>query len=291
MRKDKKMIRLSAFSDEAGDSLKTQIEALHRNGISLTEMRSVDKRNVSTFTLAEAREMQAMLKGEGIGLSAVGSPLGKTNITTDFSEIETMLRHLCELANVFETDRIRMFSFHQAQNERSRVIENLQRMVEIADSYGVGLYHENEKGIYGDTAERVEDLMRSVEGLHFVYDPANFLQVGEPAENTLERFCDRCAYFHVKDVVQETGELVPAGNGDGNIPKLLQLLKGRNTILTVEPHLKLFGAYKQIDGTEMNIRYHFDTNDQAFDAAVGALRSCFTQVGYREENGAFYCNK
>lgn len=281
------MIRLSAFSDEAGDSLKEQIGALHRNEIFLTEFRSVDKRNVKTFTEAEAREMQRILRWEGIQLSAIGSPLGKTKITDDYRETEELLKHLCALANIYETDRIRMFSFFHAHRERERVIEYLNRMVEVAGTFGVTLCHENEKGIYGDTAERVEDLMHSVPGLQFVYDPANFLQVGERAELTLEQLPFRCAYFHIKDVVMETGELVPAGCGDGDIPKLLRLISNRDTVLTLEPHLRIFGAYAEIDGEEMKHRYHFRDNNEAFDAAANALKQLLSESGYQKQGNGY----
>ena len=159
------------------------------------------------------------------------------------------------------------------------MIEYLQRMVEIAASYGVKLCHENEKGIYGDTAERVADLMESVNGLRFVYDPANFLQVGETPDRTLERFCDRCDYFHIKDVVLESGELVPAGYGDGQIGALLKRIAHRDTILTVEPHLHIFGAYADIDGEEMKHRFHFQSNGEAFDMAVASLRRLMQETG------------
>ena len=39
------MIRLCAFSDEADASLSGQIDALHRNAIALTELRSVGGKN------------------------------------------------------------------------------------------------------------------------------------------------------------------------------------------------------------------------------------------------------
>jgi membrane-bound ClpP family serine protease len=74
------LIRLSAFADEAGKSLSSQITALLRNDIRLTELRSVDKKNVSELTLPEAREIGATLTGNGIGLSALGSPMGKVEI-------------------------------------------------------------------------------------------------------------------------------------------------------------------------------------------------------------------
>ena len=77
-------IRLSAFSDEAADSIDGQIAALKRNNIAYTELRSVDGKNVSEFTDKEAAEYVCKLHGEGINVWAVGSPLGKTDISTDF---------------------------------------------------------------------------------------------------------------------------------------------------------------------------------------------------------------
>ena len=70
----------------------------------------------------------------------------------------------------------------------------------------------------------------------------------------------------------ESGELVPAGYGDGQIGLLLKRIAHRDTILTVEPHLHIFGAYADIDGKEMKHRFHFQSNGEAFDMAVASLR-------------------
>ena len=70
------MIRLSAFSDEAGSSIQEQIEAMKRNGISLTELRSIDGKNVSTFTIEEAESYQKEFERNGISVCSIGSPLG-----------------------------------------------------------------------------------------------------------------------------------------------------------------------------------------------------------------------
>jgi hypothetical protein len=56
------MIRLCAFSDEAGSSLKEQIDALKRNNISLMELRSIDKKNVADFTIEEAKNIKKKWK-------------------------------------------------------------------------------------------------------------------------------------------------------------------------------------------------------------------------------------
>lgn len=279
-------IRLSAFSDEAGAGLAEQIDALQKNNIALTELRSVNGKNVAELTLAEAREISSTLKSEGVMLSAVGSPMGKVDISVNINEYLDTVKHICELANVFETDRIRMFSFFEAHAQRDRVIDNLCRMVEVADSYGVGLYHENEKGIYGDVAERVLDIRENVKGLHFVYDPANFLQVGESADKTLPLLYAISDYFHIKDLVSATGELVPAGEGDGQISRLAEMID-HDTVMTVEPHLKIFGGYDKIDGEKMKHKFHFESNRKAFDAAVGALKAILINSGYTEIKGGF----
>ena len=279
-------IRLSAFSDEAGISLREQIDALHRNSVFLTELRSVDNKNVAELTLGEAKEIYSTLKSEGIGLSAVGSPMGKVKISVDIDQYLDTVKHICELANVFETDKIRMFSFFEAHGERGKVIEYLCRMVETAATYGVGLYHENEKGIYGDTAERVLDLRDSVKGLHFVYDPANFLQVGENSDKTLPLLHSISDYFHIKDVIAENGMIVPAGEGDGQIPRLIDMVD-RDTMMTLEPHLMIFSGYDKIDGEKMKHKFHFDSNSEAFDAAVGYLKNIFRNCGYTEKEGVF----
>ena len=279
-------IRLSAFSDEAGSPLCEQIAALHENGIALTELRSVAGKNVADLTLGEAKQIYATLSGEGIGLSAVGSPMGKVSINVNIDEYLDVVKHICELACTFEADRIRMFSFFESHAQREKVIENLAKMVEVADSYGVGLYHENEKGIYGDTLERVLDLRASVKGLHFVYDPANFLQVGEPSDKTLPALAPVSDYFHIKDVISEGGILVPAGEGDGNIPRLVSMID-RDTVLTLEPHLAVFEGYDKIDGEKLNHKFYFESNRAAFDAAVSALKGVLTTNGYTEINGGF----
>jgi sugar phosphate isomerase/epimerase len=281
------MIRLSAFSDEGGVTLAEQIDALKASGIRLCEIRSIDNKNIKKITLEEAKLYKAELDAAGIGVSAIGSPLGKVKVSVDMSEYENEIRHICELANIFGTDKIRMFSFFEAYSEREEVIEKLSRMVGIGKEYGVLMCHENEKGIYGDTAERVLDIYGNVKGLGFVYDPANYLQVGEASEKTLSETFKISNYFHIKDVITETGELVPAGQGDGQIAKMLGMIDF-DTVTTLEPHLKVFSGYSEIDGEKMKHKFSYSSNSEAFGAAAKAFRELLIANGYTEtEEGAF----
>lgn len=280
------MIRLCAFSDEAGSSLAEQIDALKRNNISLMELRSIDKKNVADFTIEEAKEYQRILEENNISVWSIGSPIGKVDINIDFDEYLKKVAHVCELAKVFKTDKIRMFSFFHAYEEETKVYEYLAKMVKVATSYGVYLYHENEKDIFGDTAERVLKVMNNVDGLKFIYDPANYLQCEQPASVTLSLFHHKTDYFHIKDVISETGQLVPAGHGDGMILELINAINDDKT-LTLEPHLAVFDSYKNIDNTEMKHKYTYSSANEAFDAAVKALKDLLVAAGYREENGVF----
>ena len=280
------MIKLSAFSDEAASSLDGQIAALTRNKIFYTELRSIDGKNVKDFSLAYAKEVKKALFDNGIGVWAIGSPIGKVDINVDFSTYLDEVKHVCELANTFETDKIRMFSFFNAYDEENKVYDYLSKMVETARNHGVFLCHENEKEVFGDTAERVQKLMENIEGLKFVYDPANFVQVGEKAEKTLAMFHEKSEYFHIKDVIAATEELVPAGYGDGNVLELIKRIE-KDTVLTLEPHLAVFEGYASIDNTVMKNKFEFKNNDEAFDFAVVSLKSLLEKAGYEEQEKGY----
>ena len=275
------MIKLCAFSDEASESLKGQIEALKRNCISMTELRSIDGVNVKDITVESAQIYALTLKDNGIKVWSIGSPLGKIDINSDFSEYEKTIRHICDLARVFDCDKIRIFSFFNAYDKKEEVFKRLTKMVGIAKEYGISLYHENEKEVYGDTLERVKELKSNVVGLNFVFDPANYVQVGENATEALNELYAGTTYFHIKDVIKSTDELVPAGEGDAGINEIILKIDG-DKVLTLEPHLALFAGYSSIDHTEMKNKYAFKSNDESFDFAANALKRMLKENGYYE---------
>ncbi len=283
------MIKLSAFADEASPSLDGQIAALLRNGISYVDVRSIEGKNVLDFTLEEAAEYNAKLRAAGIRVYSIGSPIGKVELSCDFEEYLGRAAHICEIAKAFETDRVRMFSFFEAYEDEARVIDYLKSLVAVADKYGVKFYHENEKKIFGDTADRTARILDAVPGLHSIYDPANFVEVGENMEYAMKLLHARCEHFHIKDVIRETGELVPAGFGDGMLRELVERIdtSAPEMVLTLEPHLAIFEGYAAIDSTEMKNKFTYATNGEAFDAAVSALKGVLTEVGYTEKNGGY----
>lgn len=283
------MIKLCAFADEYDKKLDEQIKGLVSNDIRLIELRNIDGKNVADITDEEGLRCYEKLKEAGVGVWSLGSPLGKVDIDCDFDDYkEKKVRRLCKIAQLVHTDKIRIFSFYNAYEKREKVLAYLNEMVKIASEYGVTLYHENEKEIYGDTLCRVLDIYDNVKGIKLVYDPANFIQCGQNSTDTINALFDKTAYFHVKDVIAKTQQLVPAGMGDGNIKEIVRRINPeKDTVLTVEPHLAVFDGYASIDSIEMKNKYAFNNNHDAFNAAVSAIKAVLKEAGYRETANGF----
>ena len=281
------MIKLCAFADESASSIEGQIEALKRNNIDYLELRSVDGKNVSKLTDEEALAIYDKLNASDVKVWSIGSPLGKVDIECDFEEYKNTARRICKIAKIFHTDKIRMFSFFHAYEKSEKVHKYLKEFTDIAKEENVTMYHENEKDIYGDVLKRVVEILDRNPELHSVYDPANYIQTGEYADDTLNALVDRTDYFHIKDVIRSTGELVSAGYGDGKIDKLIEMIGKRDVVLSVEPHLAIFKGFAQIDKTEMKNKFTFSSNEEAFDTAVNSLKKVLNEAGYKEENKVF----
>lgn len=281
------MIKLCAFADEAGTSLESQISALKKHGIEYLELRSINGKNVADFTDEEVLNYKSELDKAGIKVWAIGSPIGKEDISFDFNDYMKKVKRIYGIANMFNAKRVRGFSFFNAYSNKEEVIKRLQTMVNVAAEYGITFCHENEKEIYGDVADRVLEIATEVKGIKLVYDPANYVQCKENAAIALNETLPYTEYFHIKDVDAKTDELVPSGYGDGDIKGLINKLKNKDAVLTLEPHLKVFDGYGSIDNTEMKNRFKFDTNAEAFDCAVLTLKKILSESGYKEEKGEF----
>ena len=68
--------------------------------------------------------------------------------------------------------------------------------------------------------------------------------------------------------------------------ELVAKMKG-DKVLTLEPHLAVFDAYASIDNTEMKHKFHFTSNNEAFDCAVKAIKEILVKAGYKEVTGGF----
>lgn len=249
------MFTYSAFADEISPELKIQISELKKYGINHIEARGIDGKNISEYTPAQAREVKKVLDDNGFKLSALGSPIGKIQITDDFTPDLDSFKNLLELADIFETKYIRMFSFYmdlsKAEEYRDDVLARWTKYIDAAKGSGIILLHENEKGIYGDKAARCRDLLETLNCpyVRATFDPANFVQCRQDTLEAYDLLSDYIEYVHIKDAIWETGDVVPFGLGDGHAAELIKRLRAKNKdmFLSFEPHLGDFQGFADLE--------------------------------------------
>ena len=284
---------LSAFADEAGTSLEEQIAALKRNDIGYIEPRNINGKPILTLTDDELAEVKEKLDENGIKVNSLGSPIGKYPITEPFEKHLEDFRRAIEVCKILNTDKMRMFSFFVKQEDlskyRNEVLKRLNVMTSIAKENGIMLCHENESEIYGQNPEEMLDLMTNVDGLYGIFDPANYRMNNCDVIKGIKATLVNLAYLHIKDAIYESQIIVPAGDGEGKIDEVLDMVNSATddvVYLTLEPHLFLFDAYKLIDSHELKGKYTFKNNSESFDFAANALKALLTKCGYeRDGNG------
>lgn len=281
-----KKVKIYAFADEAGVSLQEQLSALTENSLDGIELRNIDGENVSDITQRKARELRIWFDSVGLRVWSAGSPIGKISITDDFSAHLDKFRRTLDNAAVLGAECIRIFSFYipggrdpaEYQNE---VTDRLGEFARLSKGYNISLCHENEKGIYGDTAQRCLNIHRALPEVKAVFDPANFIQCGEDTLTAFDLLKSYVKYMHIKDALDD-GSVVPAGKGIGNIKKIAEdfLSIGGNSF-TVEPHLTVFEGFDSLEkGTVRSTvgKYIYKNRREAFDTACTEFKKIISEV-------------
>jgi sugar phosphate isomerase/epimerase len=195
----------------------------------------------------------------GVRVSAIGSPIGKIPVGAPLSPELDRMRRIADVAAELGTTIVRVFSFFIPVGEspdryRGQVIDRMGALARIAEERGLVLAHENEKEIYGDVPERCADLITAVgsPALRATFDPANFVQCGVRPFAAYALLRPDVVYLQVKDALAATGEVVPAGQGDGELRETLAALRdsGFAVFMSLEPHLARAGRFGGFSGPE-----------------------------------------
>ncbi|GAB3269104.1 sugar phosphate isomerase/epimerase family protein [Arthrobacter pigmenti] len=238
---------LSGFGDEIDPDPAVQSAVLLALGAKHIEVRSAFGVNVADMDDGMTARLKDTLDGAGLRVSAVASPVGKVDVATPPEDEVARLRHVIGVAKRLETQYIRVFSFFRGegrapQDIRDGVLTRMSLLAAEAQRAGVVLVHENEKDIYGDTPDRVLDIIESVgsPALKVAWDSANFVQVGvKPFDDAYDILRPHLEYLQLKDAVMSSGEVVPSGEGDGQLLTTLTALRDDDYagFASLEPHL------------------------------------------------------
>lgn len=281
------MFILSAFADEISPDPREQVAVLKASRVRFIEFRSIHKTNCLALSDDQVREFKKLIDGEGIGLSAVGSPIGKYPIDQPMGPHLDKFKRAVELCGVFGTPNIRVFSFYPPAGQpfdgnwapyRGEVMSRMATLAETARTAGVKLFHENEHKIYGDSPERVADLMKTVNSpaLRSAYDAANWVYCKYDPVQGWELTKEYVEHFHIKDW-KGSGEeshtgCIP-GTGDGRIEHSIRdaVSRGYKGYAVMEPHLRGGGPTGGVTGP--------DLFPYAVEAFRNILRACGAQEG------------
>jgi sugar phosphate isomerase/epimerase len=270
------MWTLTGFADEISPELDEQLVTLADESIHFLELRSLWNKNVLDLTDDEIQKAGAAMSERGIGVSSIGSPIGKILITEDLAPHLVRFRRALHIATVLGAPYVRVFSFFIPEGEdptyyRDEVLGRMGTLAKEAEAAGVVLVHENEKEIYGEVPSRCLDILTQVASpaLRAAWDAANFVQCGvyHPYQEGYDSLRPYLEYVHVKDALAGSGTVVPAGEGDGEIRETISALhaSGFDGFFSLEPHLASSGTYSGFSGPAL------------FGQAAGAFKNLLCQ--------------
>jgi sugar phosphate isomerase/epimerase len=268
---------LTGFADEISPELEEQLETLAQESMGYMELRSVWNTSVLDLTDDELDRVKSATAERGIRISSIGSPIGKVPVTEPFGPHLERFGRAMRAADVMESPYIRVFSFFIPEGQepghyRGEVIDRMGIMASQAEDAGVTLLHENEKDIYGDVPSRCLDILASVgsPALQAAWDAANFVQCGvRPYKEGYASLRPYVEYVHVKDALSGSNKVVPAGEGDGQLPETFSALRtsGFDGFFSLEPHLASAGTFSGFSGPEL------------FRRAAGAFKELLRRQG------------
>ncbi|KRF03285.1 hypothetical protein ASG89_22755 [Paenibacillus sp. Soil766] len=122
------------------------------------------------------------------------------------------------------------------------MLRRMKHFTDVAEQHGVILILENDCGLYGSKDDRCVEILQHCQSLslRFAFDSGNFVKDDvNTMDDAYPKLAEYTDYVHIKDATSLPKQFVPAGEGDGDILRLLIALKERkyDGFLSVEPHL------------------------------------------------------
>lgn len=241
----------AGIGDEAGASLRTQLDALAQLGWHSIELRTVDGIAVADLSNQAFARLTDALTGQGLTVAGVASRIGNWSrpITGEFEQDLDELATLTHRCAMLGTRYIRVMSYLNAGLDEHewgrRAVDRMRELVSRAERAGLVLLHENCTGWAGRHPERMLTLLNAVDSpaLRLLFDTGNGMAYGYQAYDMLAEILRHVAHVHVKDA--EGSAINPVytlpGAGQARVADCLRLLlrSGYTGVWSIEPHLSL----------------------------------------------------
>src|SRR5580693_3268404 len=126
---------LSGFADEISADPDEQLATLAAESISHLELRSAWSTNVADLDRGQLASFRHALNGAGVEVSAIGSPIGKIEVSAPLGPELERLRRVAAIAGELGTPLVRVFSFFVPQADpparyRLQVIDRMAALTQ-----------------------------------------------------------------------------------------------------------------------------------------------------------------
>lgn len=254
---------ITIFADEADPSFAEQAAFIRDEGLDGIDIRNANGRNCIELTPDDIQE----IKDSGLKVQCIGSPVNKVPLDMELAGQELdKFKKAVEVAQALDCRRIRIFSPEPDRTEDkeqiwARIDTWLTPMVDHAINNDIRILHENDAWFYGAKPEETQRVMEHFDSLAIraAFDFANTVKIGfKPYNDWFPWIVPYLDTIHIKDAIQETQTVVPAGEGEGQIKETLQYLKDQNWHgpLTLEPHLAADGKFGGFSGKQLCSEAH-----------------------------------
>jgi sugar phosphate isomerase/epimerase len=241
---------LGIITDEISQDFSAALDFISSYSLHFCELREFWKKNIMNATQDDLKRAKDLIAKHNLRVTDIASPLFKYNLPempaleekrdtfranfTD-QDTESLLHKSFELAELFGTKKVRIFSYWRVKEPEkaySAVRDRLAKAAETAARSGFILALENEQTCNIATGKELGRLLHEVNApeLRANWDPANAVKLGEvPYPDGYRHVEGYIAHLHIKDIRKNpsTGELdwAPVGSGvvdwEGQIKALL----------------------------------------------------------------------
>jgi L-ribulose-5-phosphate 3-epimerase len=265
--------KLGVITDEISENFDEALDFLSAQSLGFCEVRGMWNKNIMNLSPQELERAKQAIQKRRLRVSDIASPLFKYNLPemparpdekrdtfravfTD-QDTEDLLRRASELAHLFATKLIRVFSYwrvDEPEQAYAHVRDQLAKAAGVAAKNRVILALENEHTCNVGTGKELGRMVKEINSPHLrgVWDPANATLLGEvPFPDGYRAVRGLFAHMHVKDVKKDpaTGEFIWAPVGGGIIDyrgqfKTLRADRYQGT-MSLETH------YRRADGNKV----------------------------------------
>jgi sugar phosphate isomerase/epimerase len=271
--KDSLPFKLGVITDEITQDLDKALDFIVSYSLSYCELRELWGRNIMTLPPSDLERAKQIIEKHHAQVAEIASPLFKYNLpeipaqpsekrdtfmaTFTDQDTESLLKKSFQIARLFGTQKIRIFSYWRVEDPEKaypHVRERLAKAAAVAAQNKMTLLLENEPACNVGTGKELGRLVRDINSpaLRAMWDPANAVVLDEiPYPDGYKHVRGLFPHLHVKDAKRDpsTGKTrwLPVGSGDVDFRGQFQALlrDGYRGTISLETH------YRRADGNSL----------------------------------------